>query len=256
MAAPGKYFPSFSFSGYQAQQPDRPLPGVRTDTEYNNIAQSLGVTIDALADIRRDDGQLQNGIVTPESLSPGMALGVLPPTAWATAVEYKPPQSAWFGDALYQCVEAHVSSVFADDLAAGYWNQILDFGPPVDQAEAAADEAAASAAEAAASAASVHADAVAAANSAASATASKDAAATSATNAAASAAAAAGSATAADSSADRAEAAAAVAIGATTSDAPPATPHPGQLWWQASNGHLFVWYVDPGGAPGQWVQII
>lgn len=73
MAAPGKYTPSFSFSGYQATQPDRPLPGPRHDTEYFNISESLGDTIDALADIRRDDGHLQNGIVDWEALDPDLA---------------------------------------------------------------------------------------------------------------------------------------------------------------------------------------
>jgi hypothetical protein len=70
MAAPTKYVPSFSFSGYQATQPDRPLPGPRVDTEYFNISESLGGTIDALADIRRDDGHLQNGIVDWDALDP------------------------------------------------------------------------------------------------------------------------------------------------------------------------------------------
>jgi hypothetical protein len=78
MAAPGKYTPSFSFSGYQATQPDRPLPGPRHDTEYFNIAYSLGQTIDALNDIRRDDGKLENGIVDWENLAPGLGDSIYP----------------------------------------------------------------------------------------------------------------------------------------------------------------------------------
>jgi len=51
MVAPGKYFPSFSFAGYQATNPTRPLPGVRHDTEYFNISEALNGAIDVLTDI-------------------------------------------------------------------------------------------------------------------------------------------------------------------------------------------------------------
>src|SRR5262245_38692774 len=145
MPDPTPYHPSFSFSGFQAQTPEVPLPGVRVDTEYENIETALGETQSALADIRRDDGQLQNGIVTPDSLAPGMTLGVLPPTAWATGVHYYPPAGVWYGNKLYQCIVEHVSTVFQDDLDDGYWNLVVDFQPPIDQANAAAAAAAASA---------------------------------------------------------------------------------------------------------------
>jgi len=41
----------------------------------------------------------------------------------------------------------------------------------------------------------------------------------------------------------------------TTGDVPPGNPDPGQLWWESDTGRMFIFYVDPGGAPGQWVQI-
>jgi hypothetical protein len=47
----------------------------------------------------------------------------------------------------------------------------------------------------------------------------------------------------------------AVPPGTTISDPPPASPVNGQQWWQSSTGNLFIFYVDPGGAPGQWVQL-
>ena len=194
MANPTKYTPSFSFAGYQTTNPTRPLPGVRVDVENNNIANSLNGTIDALADIRRDDGKLQNGIVTPESLDPGMALGVLPPTPWVSGIQYKPPQSVWYGNKLYQCILQHVSTVFATDLANQCWNLVVDFDPPIQEATDAAAAAKISETNAKASETSAAADA-------ASATTSKNAAAASATAADSSKVAAAGSASSASASA-------------------------------------------------------
>lgn len=244
MANPTLYNPSFSFSGYQTTSPTRPLPGPRVDTEYNNIAHSLNGTIDALADVRRDDGSLQNGVVTPESLAPGMAYGVTPPVAWATGTTYSPPQAVWQGYILYQCILQHISTTFAADLAAGFWLEVLDFQVPVDIATGAAAAAAADAASAAA-------DAAAAAADAASAEEDADRAEAAVIDVGA----AEEAADRAEAAALRAEAAAGAAIGCSTTDSPPASPVNGQLWWRSNAGGLSVWYVDPGGAPGQWVQI-
>lgn len=72
MAEPTKYERSYGFADYQANNPSRPLPGPEVDRELDDIANSLDETIDALADIRRADGALQNGIVTRDSLAPGV----------------------------------------------------------------------------------------------------------------------------------------------------------------------------------------
>ena len=37
------------------------------------------------------------------------------------------------------------------------------------------------------------------------------------------------------------------------SDAAPATPVHGQLWWDSSTGNLYVYYMD--GTSNQWVQV-
>jgi len=36
-------------------------------------------------------------------------------------------------------------------------------------------------------------------------------------------------------------------------DDPPASPIAGQLWWESDSGQLLINYLDPGGAPSQWV---
>jgi hypothetical protein len=43
--------------------------------------------------------------------------------------------------------------------------------------------------------------------------------------------------------------------GAVISDTPPASPKNGQIWWESDSGLGMIYYVDPGGAPGQWVQM-
>src|SRR6478609_8495561 len=37
-------------------------------------------------------------------------------------------------------------------------------------------------------------------------------------------------------------------------DTPPLNPIHGQSWWNSTDGFSYIYYVDPGGAPGQWVQ--
>lgn len=44
--------------------------------------------------------------------------------------------------------------------------------------------------------------------------------------------------------------------GASMLDGPPAGPlQNGQLWFETDSGNTFAYYVDPGGGPGQWVQV-
>lgn len=70
------YSRTYSFTDYQSGNPSAPLPGVQVDNELENIEQSLGEAIDAIGDIRRSDGKLNNGVVTVDSLSPQVAAGV------------------------------------------------------------------------------------------------------------------------------------------------------------------------------------
>lgn len=73
MADPTKYDPSYSFSGFQANNPDEPLPAAQVDTELANVALSVGQLVDAVKDVRRSDGALKNGIVTLDSLAPDVS---------------------------------------------------------------------------------------------------------------------------------------------------------------------------------------
>lgn len=69
MADPIKYSVSYDFSNFQASSPNTPLPGNWVDIELQNIDEAIGQTIDALKDIRRSDGKLQNGLVDADALA-------------------------------------------------------------------------------------------------------------------------------------------------------------------------------------------
>lgn len=69
MADPTPYVQAYSFSGFQATNPATPLPAPAVDNELANIETALDATQAALADIRRSDGALQDGVVTSESLA-------------------------------------------------------------------------------------------------------------------------------------------------------------------------------------------
>lgn len=123
-----RYIRQFSFSGFQATNPAKPLPGASVDNELENIERSLNDLVSGLTDIRRDDGALKNGIVTKDALAPGLTTGVDPATTWQTGVNYSANNVVFFEAAFYRCLESHTSTVFANDLAANRWIEFADFG--------------------------------------------------------------------------------------------------------------------------------
>jgi hypothetical protein len=138
MADPAPYTVSYSFAGWQAVNPSRPLPAARMDNEFANIEAALGSTNTALTSIRRSDGKLQNGVVTYDSLDTSLRTGisVTAPTAWETGATYTQGRSSTFDESLfYICAITHEAGAsFAADVAAGRWTLISDFGSPVGAA--------------------------------------------------------------------------------------------------------------------------
>lgn len=153
MAPPTRYQRGYSFSGYQATNPAKPLPGPALDNELENIEQAVGETITSLGLIQRADGALRNGIVTNDALAPDLQTGIAPAVPWATGIQYVVGDVVFFDTAFYRCVEAHVSVDFATDLAAGKWTVSADLTPIVADAVAAREDAEAAAAAAGVSAA-------------------------------------------------------------------------------------------------------
>lgn len=147
-----RYERDYSFASYQANAPQKPLPGQKVDQELDNLSQATDLLVDGLNDIRRSDGQLKNGIVTAETLSPELTTGLKPAVEWFSGVSYPAGATVFFGPVLYRCLKAHISGVFADDLNAGLWLEMADFGLVVSEATDAKNVAVASAATATAAA--------------------------------------------------------------------------------------------------------
>lgn len=146
MATPRRYTKGFSFSGFQATNPNRPLPGSSLDGELANIETSVNEAISALGDIRRDDGLLRNGIVTRDALSPDLATGVTPATLWEAGLVYQAQDTVSYEVAFYRCVLGHTSNAdFLVDLAAGRWVLYADIGPLATEVQENRDEAVAAA---------------------------------------------------------------------------------------------------------------
>lgn len=151
MPDPTKYTPAYDFSNFQASSPNTPLPGDRVDIEFQNIEDVIDVTIEALKDIRRSDGALQNDIVTIDSLGPtvfeGLAAEVLTALgpeaeavvqealpewrgAWLTATVYDVNDLARENGSTYICLAAHTAGTFSADLSAGRWELFAQQGSP------------------------------------------------------------------------------------------------------------------------------
>jgi len=80
MPDPDKYERDFSFEGFQSGNPTSSQPGIRIDDELDMISAAIGGVVDAVKDVRRSDGKLPNGIVTPDTLSPALSFSVTGPT--------------------------------------------------------------------------------------------------------------------------------------------------------------------------------
>lgn len=72
MADPARYVPSYDFSDFEETQPATPKPGMQLDSQFADIMASTTSLRDAIIDVRRSDGALVNGIVTEDSLAPGL----------------------------------------------------------------------------------------------------------------------------------------------------------------------------------------
>jgi hypothetical protein len=128
MAQPDAYNPVVNF----AEEETNAVVGrstVRTaalDAELSALATSINAIIGNLGLIQRDDGQLRNAIVTPESLSSGtlelIAAGAWTPRGtWLTATAYAIYDFVEDNGSSYVCLVAHTSGTFATDKAAGKW---------------------------------------------------------------------------------------------------------------------------------------
>ena len=88
MASTTEYLRQTSFADAQAANPSAPPSGPGLDGEFDRVKLAIDSTQQSLDLIQRDDGALQNGIVTFDSLSPGLLTGLEPAERWATSTNY------------------------------------------------------------------------------------------------------------------------------------------------------------------------
>lgn len=126
MAQPPTYNRQVSFTNIQALAPSDPLPGDDVDAELNAIKTTLDGILTNLALIQRDDGEIANQSVGLDQLAEDVEVGWEAPEVWVTSTAYTIGNTVFNGSAFYRCLVAHTSGVFATDLAADKWEEIVD----------------------------------------------------------------------------------------------------------------------------------
>jgi hypothetical protein len=124
MSQPTAYNRQYNFTNYQSLHPSDPLPAPQVDAELNAVKTNLDGLNANIAVIQRDDGQLANQIVTPDSLATSVLSMMASWTvrgAWVTATSYAQKDMVQNAGVVYVCFVAHTSGTFATDLAAGKW---------------------------------------------------------------------------------------------------------------------------------------
>lgn len=134
MSQPAPYTRQVNFTAYALANPGYPINPANLDTEFNAVMLSLDEAITNLGLIQRDDGGLQNEVVTPDSLNQATInmIGEWNPRgAWVTATNYavRDMVTPSGGTATYVCAVAHTSgATFSGDLALGYWQSVNGSG--------------------------------------------------------------------------------------------------------------------------------
>ena len=139
MAQPPAYARQYDFTGFSASYPSDQQPGVSFDAEFNAIRTSLNLAITNLGLIQRDDGNLQNALVTMDTLANDVLTFIgsgdswTPRGDWATTTNYEVGDivtddsvSASGEKATYVCAQAHTSGTFSVDLTASKWIVLFD----------------------------------------------------------------------------------------------------------------------------------
>ncbi len=136
MSYPTRYELDYDFTDFQASNPSTPLPADKLEIEFNNLQTTTDEIIDSLMMIQRSDGALANNSVGNDQLKSEVTIGVNAATNWTTGIEYEANDTVYQNNRVYRCLIAHTAGVFATDLAALKWTEILDFDQFLDAAEA------------------------------------------------------------------------------------------------------------------------
>lgn len=122
MAYPPIYNITYSYTGFQQSQGNNSFPGTQLDADLAGLSSTIDGFAAFVERSIRSDGQLQNGLVTFDSLAPSLQLaGLQSATAWLTGTSYLLGNPVTINSNLYRCLIPHTSGVFATDLANGKW---------------------------------------------------------------------------------------------------------------------------------------
>jgi hypothetical protein len=153
MSQPTAYAKQTNFVQYASNNTANPYPPASIDQEFDNLQTTLQQTLANIALLQRDDGLLQNGIVSIDALSEAVKTiigseGFNPRGAWDNGVAYSARDVVEFGTVTYVCVTSHVSNEsFVTDLAADRWialTSVTDAGDYIADAQGYANDAQAS----------------------------------------------------------------------------------------------------------------
>ncbi|MGO3930853.1 carbohydrate-binding protein [Rhodopseudomonas pseudopalustris] len=130
---PEVYSIAYSYADFSLAQGNSGFPGAQVDDDLAGLQASIENVAAFVQKAIRADGALNNGIVSYDSLSPGLQVaGLAPANAWQAGVSYVAGANVVLLGKLYRSTTAHTSGVFASDLAAGLWLLIAELpaGPP------------------------------------------------------------------------------------------------------------------------------
>ncbi len=128
MAYPRVYNRQFNFEDYQADNPTLPLPGDEVDGEYNELKLSLDEMRAFSALIQRSDGALATGVVTTDSLSSDVLIGIDNPTLWTLGEDYVENNTVFHENIFYICLEDHTATnLNRPDVDDTTWTLLADF---------------------------------------------------------------------------------------------------------------------------------
>jgi hypothetical protein len=128
MANPTPFAPSYDFSDFAAENPATPLPGDQVDIQFSALQLTTDELIAALSNIRRSDGALANGVVTPDSLSAGLVMGFTVEGEWTNGAEYGAADGVSYGTSFYKARVAHTASPSTrPDLSPDTWAFLFTF---------------------------------------------------------------------------------------------------------------------------------
>lgn len=126
------YTPSADFSADEASSVSgrSTVNTAALDAELAAVSTSINEANDAIADVRRSDGELKDAIVKPHTLHSdtlaALAAAFNPRGDWATATDYAVRDVVEQLGGGYLCVTAHTSGTFSSDDGAGYWLKLWD----------------------------------------------------------------------------------------------------------------------------------